>query len=828
MKFQRKKVATALAYALGVSGTVMLAGVAQAADIKVEVTGSNIPRVEGETALPVTVITRQEIDKSGATTAMELLQLVSSNNSLGAVNIANSVGATTLSAQTASLRGLGGGRTLVLLNGHRLDSFAGEIQGVQGVNLAAIPFSAIERVEILKDGASAIYGSDAIGGVINFITRNDYTGVEVTAQYGTPTRSGGGDNWQGSGSFGFGDLSRDRYNVFASLSYQEQKPLDQVERNFSNSSFRESIGLFGLSSNTFPARVTTGGIGVLNNGVPAGSTGCGTSIYVNAPDLGVVGCYYDPSKTPGVEMIPSDKHWNAFGKATFQINSNLQAHVTGLYSRDETRLIIQPGPVSNLFTYGPDDTPSTVTIPVTSPFYPHAAAIAAGVDGQPLNVRYRSFENGLRDTTDTNENGEVIAGLKGSWKNWDWDASGFYAEGKTTEHLNGGFQDYRLLLPLLNSGNVNLFGYNTPDIVQQLRATNFIGDTIDGTSKNYGAALKTSGEIWNLPAGPLALAVGLEARKEELTQNMAEGIQGGYITGYGGQIKDVAGSRNEWAAFGELNIPIIKTLEGAAAVRYDHYSDFGNTTNPKFSLRWQPAKQVLVRGSWGTGFLAPSLYQLFTPNISGVSQPGLTDPIRCPVTQDTGFDCQTQFGVQFGGNRNLKPETSEQVSFGVVLEPMVGTSLSVDWFKIRLANAIVNGISPLTVLGDLGQFGNLVTRGPVDPNFPNLPGRITKIDQTYINLGGEHIQGLDLEARYRSPVQSWGRLTLTMSGTYYTKYDTQNSDGTWTGTVGTALSHRRYRRHPTLQVLHHDRLGPRSMGADRGQLAPDGLHGPAD
>ena len=132
----------------------------------------------------------------------------------------------------------------MLINGHRLDQFAGAIQGVEGgVNLSAIPFAAIERVEILKDGASAIYGSDAIGGVINFITRSDYTGAEVTGQYGAPTRGGGGDQWSGSGSFGFGDLAKDRYNVFGSVSYQEQKPLDQNERNFSNTSYIPSIGV---------------------------------------------------------------------------------------------------------------------------------------------------------------------------------------------------------------------------------------------------------------------------------------------------------------------------------------------------------------------------------------------------------------------------------------------------------------------------------------------------------------------------------------------------------------------------------------------------------
>jgi iron complex outermembrane recepter protein len=281
------------------------------------------------------------------------------------------------------------------------------------------------------------------------------------------------------------------------------------------------------------------------------------------------------------------------------------------------------------------------------------------------------------------------------------------------------------------------------------------------------------------------MAFGLEARKEDLEQNMAEGIQEGFITGYGGQIKSVAGDRKQWAAFTEFNIPIVRTLEGNVAVRYDHYSDFGSTTNPKVSLRWQPTRTVLLRGSYGTGFLAPSLYQLFTPNISGVSQPGLTDPIRCPVTGDTGFDCNTQFGVLFGGNRSLKPEESEQATIGFVLEPIPNASVSIDYFKINLKNSIVNGFSPIAVLNDLGQFGSLVTRAPPEPGS-SLPGRITSILQTYVNVGGVRLQGLDLEGHYRTPIQSWGRISFNVSGTYYLRYDTQQPDNTWLGGVGTA------------------------------------------
>jgi iron complex outermembrane recepter protein len=798
MSFQRKKVSAALACIVGAGAAMAVSGAyAQAVnpdvptntrpefnpEIKVEVTGSNIRRVEGEGALPVQVITRSEIDKSGATNVQELLQTISANTSAGQVVNTQSIGATTLSQQGASLRGLGPARTLVLINGHRLDQFAGAIQGVEGgVNLSAIPFAAIERVEILKDGASAIYGSDAIGGVINFITRSDYTGAEVTGQYGTPTRGGGADQWSGSGSFGFGDLAKDRYNVFGSVSYQEQKPLDQNKRDFSKTSYIPSIGYNTTSSNTFPGNAI--GIGVIHNGHLAAPNECSPSVFF--PDFD--SCRFDPAAANGVEMIGHQKTWNAFGQGRFQINSDWQAYVTGLYAHDEVVNVIQPSPISDGFGFGPDNAPATVLIQPSSPFYPHALAQQAGIDGQPIDVRYRSYENGLRGIKDTSENAQGVVGLKGTFHDWDVDVSGFYARGKTTEDTVSGYEDYRILLPILNSGNVNLFGTNTPEVVSLLQSANFNGNTLNGISTSYGAGAKTSGDVWKLPAGALSVAFGADAGKEKLEQNPAEAIQGGFITGYGGQNKPVTGSRTRWDVFGEVNIPIVKTLEADAQVRYDHYSDFGGTTNPKFTLRWQPTRSVLVRGSYGTGFLAPALFQLFSAQTFGVSQVGLTDPIRCPVTHNQGIDCSAQFPVIFGGNPSLKPEESEQATIGVVVEPFTGASFSIDYFKINMKDEIQNGIAQATILGNLDQFGFLVTRGPPSPDFPNLAGPISAISQTYTNLTAVRLQGLDLEAAYRTPTQSWGRLSFNLNGTYYLRYDNKNPDGTWQGNVGTLLN----------------------------------------
>jgi iron complex outermembrane receptor protein len=788
-----KKLSLALGKALGV-GLAMSVATAPAfaqqtaqTKEKIEVTGSSIKRVEGESALPVTVISRDEIEKSGATTPMELLQLISSNNSLGNVALTSTIGAATNSAQLASLRGLQGAHTLVLINGKRVNGFSGETQGVQGTNLAIIPFSAIERVEVLKDGASAVYGSDAIAGVINFILRSDYKGAEASVFYGAPTRSGGGAQEKYQGAIGFGDLGRDRYNVFLSASYDHQKPLDQKDRSFSNNStdrFLEQLGGFAGSSNTFPGNFTTGGIGIVGH---SGTTCPGpANVFV---DFGI-GCSFDPAQLAGVESIPEDKNTNFFLQGKFQLTPNWQLYAHGLYGEDKNRFRIQGAPISSVFAYGPNgDNLATITAMPDSPFYPHAAAAAAGVDGQPLNVRWRTTPLGPRDTTDTNTGYQIVGGVKGTLADrWDTDISYSYAEGKTTEHTNGGFFLYSRLLPILNSGAIDLTAVNLPaDQLALLHQSDYFADVFTGKASTGMLNAKVSGDLFSLPAGMVAGAVGVDVRKEKLDQTPSAEYVAGDITGYGGSSGAVKGDRNVDAGFLEVNVPLLRSLELDAAVRHDHYSDFGNTTNPKFSLRFQPNRDVLLRTSYGKGFLAPSLYQLDLPQISGVSATGLSDPVRCPVTHNTGIDCVTQFGIVFGGNPQLQPEKSEQFTAGIVFEPTNAFSVSADYFKIRLANGITNGIPIETILGDLATYGNLVHRAAPDPAEGGLPGRITSIDQTYINLGSTHIEGLDLEAHYKLPQYSWGRLRIDISGTYYTRYDFENLDHTYSGFVGTAF-----------------------------------------
>lgn len=769
MRFKMKKVSLVTLQVLGagLAGALLAPpAAAQAPREKIEVTGSNIKRVEGEGPSAIVVLTREEIDRTGATNAYELMHLVASNNSAGNVSFASTIGALTFSANTASLRGLQGGRTLVLLNGKRLNSFSGEVQGVSGVNLTTIPFNAIERVEVLLDGASAIYGSDAVAGVINFIVRKDYRGAEATAYYGAPTRGGGGgEQTTYKGAFGFGDLAKDRYNVFVAAQYDKQDPLEQRARNFSNTSVRLDTGLIGISGTTFPAFVTTGGIG--NPGFP----NCAPSRYF--PDLGER-CFYDPAEQVGVQSIPDLETTNVFAAANFQFGG-MQAYLTGNFMRSVNNFVIQPVPIADVFG-------DPITLQPSSPFYPREAAIRAGVNGQPLNVRWRAVEAGNRDSTDTNEQWQVVAGVKGALRTWDWEASATLNEGTTEQKLNGGFPLRSRIVPLLNSGRVNMFGPNTPAISDEVRATNFVGKVFDGKATATYLDAKVSGEVMNLPSGPLAAAVGVQSGMQEFQQTPAPVLATGDLSGFGGNVLPVNRDRDTYAVFAEVNIPLTKSLEANVAVRHDDYSDFGTTTNPKLGLRWQPTRTLLLRSSYGTGFLAPTLYQLWTPNIQGVSATGLSDPLRCPTTNDT-LDCITQFTVTFGGNANLKPEKSKQYSAGIVFEPTQGMSVSLDWFDMYLRDVIVNGITPAVVLGDLAQYGNLVTRAAPDAAFPNLPGRIINIDQRFINLGGVKIQGIDANIQHAFQPTPVGRFRVSLSGTYFIKYDVQQTDGSYAGFV---------------------------------------------
>ena len=754
---------------------------------RVEITGSSIKRIDAETALPVQVITRDQIQKSGAANVEQLLQTISSISSSGGLSSSSTAGATTGGISAISLHGLTSLRTLVLLNGRRIAPYGIGFTGDSvSVDVNSIPLAAIERVEVLKDGASAVYGSDAIAGVINFILRQEFNGVELTGEYGNTTQ-GGASFKRASGVVGFGSLTSDRFNVMLVASYQKEGSLIGGQRDFAKVGFNAINDT--TSGNTFPANIAAVDGSFAGN--PTAATGCLAPYSVLDPFKAQTACRFDPA--PILELVPASERSSLFAAGKFAITSDIQAYAEASYNQNKIRTIIQPVPISDQFAL-PDTNPlfnvapyngfSTIILSPTSQYYPTAyvQSITGGATPELL-VRYRAAGAGNRDITDISEAPRFVAGVKGTAVGWDFDVAGLYSESKVREQVNNGYPALTKILPILNSGNVNFFGPSTAAVDAALLATNFKGDAFRIKSSLTSLAAKGARDLLTLPAGPLGVALGAEGRKEKYDFSASPEIASGDIAGYGGNFLDVSRTRTVSAVFGEVNVPILKGLEANMAVRYDHYEGVGNSTTPKGSLRWQPIPQLLFRTSWGRGFRAPSLQDLYGPNLSGVTAQGASDPLRCPFTNDVVKDCGTQFPVTTGGNPGLNPEKSKNFTLGTVFEPINNVSVGVDYFRVRLEETIVNGLGSAVILGDPIKYAAQIQRGPVDPAFPNLPGQITNILLTNLNLGITKVSGFDFDVKWRIPAGDLGRFTVNGTATYFNRFDASNLDGSFSGGV---------------------------------------------
>ncbi|MBL8319024.1 MAG: TonB-dependent receptor [Burkholderiaceae bacterium] len=782
---------------VGLLGAMACAAWAQEAQ-RVEITGSSIRRIDAETALPVQVLTREDIARTGAVNVEQLLQTVSAITSSGGITAASVSGATTGGLSSISLRGLSSIRTLVLLNGRRIAPYGVGFTGDSvSVDVNSIPLAAIERVEVLKDGASAVYGSDAIAGVVNFILRRDYAGLELSAQFGD-TSDGGAASRRAGLLWGTGNLERDGFNVMVGVMVQKETALFGRDRAFAASGTNLEAENDTTSGNTFPANFAAadGSFGgSFNPSVP----NCPGPYSSFIPFRSTTSCRFDPA--PLIQLIPEAERASIYGSANLKLGAGLEGYLQASYNRNKQNNIIQPVPLSDQFniplnnplaTLAPYNTftpfpASTILLTSASPFYP--TAFVQGITGgatPDLLVRYRAGESGNRDITDTSESPRLVAGVKGAAAGWDFDAGMLHSKNKLTEKVNDGFPVLSRLMPLLNSGNVNFFGPNTADVVAQIRAANFTGTAFEVVSQLDSVQAKATRDLLQMPDGALALALGVELRHEQYRFDASTEISTGDVSGYGGNFGDTDRSRRVESVFGEVNVPLAKGLEGTAAVRFDRYQGVGNSTTPKLSLRWQVVPQWVLRGSVGKGFRAPSLQDLYLPSQIGVTAPGLSDPIRCPVTGDEVRDCGTQFQILNQGTPTLRPERSVSSTLGTVVEPARDLTIAADYFRINMKDQINNGITPAVILADaasLAKYASLVQRGPVDPAFPALPGPISLIDQSNLNIGRILVAGIDYDARWRLPAGDWGRLTLSTNGTYFHQYDAQNPDGSYTGAI---------------------------------------------
>ena len=804
--FKRTKVSAGLMLAFGGGlGLGALPALAQQQLDRVEITGSSIKRVEAEGALPVQVISREEISRSGVTNTEQLLQTISAVSSSNGVNNATGAGSSTYGVSTVSLRGLGGFRTLVLVNGRRV--VPSPTGSGASVNVNAIPLAAIDRVEILKDGASAVYGSDAIGGVINFILQKNFKGIELGATLGTPTRSGGGQNDKFTIVGGFGDIDKDRFSVTLSASTEREKALFAKDREFaaSGNNFPYTVagatgqgniegafvpGTGSVAGGNWKEGTRVAGFGAspgtgYGNPLAAAGKCADISMFLNPTNTSkaVPFCAFDSAAFVG--LLPKRQADSLSANLVFKVNDAIELFGDGLYSKNVVTQAFQPSPVRRSFLTSDAEFQKQGVDPVlllypNNPNYKTAAdyLTAKGFGnlvGQPLAITSRVFDFGPRTSRDVYEFNRIVAGARGTVFGQDYELAYARSEAKVSGTVPDGYFSQVAYAKIVQGSN----DWNPWSLTQsaafnaKLPAAKYTGSTLEAKSKLDSFDGKLAGDMFALPAGMSQYAVGFQKRKETLSKTPSPALGTGDIAGLGGATAPIDVKRDVNAFYGELNIPVIKGIEAGLAGRNDRYSDVGNSSTYKASLRWQPTSAVVLRASLGTGFRAPTLIDINDPQVVGTSAQ-FTDP-RFPANPNL------QVPQLSGGNPDLKPEKTKQKSLGIVFSPIQSLSVGVDYFRIELKDIISNPSAQEVVSG--------FRRG--DPSYAGLvtldaSGAVDQIKVISTNTGDAKISGVDLTVDYREKF-GFGNVNVSMNGTYFSRYDQTSPGGVLSHKVGTIV-----------------------------------------
>jgi iron complex outermembrane receptor protein len=763
------------------SAALMLAQPAFAQDApiqRVEITGSAIKRIDAETAVPVTVVKMADLKKEGITTIEQVLSNLSvSQSSQGTSQV---VGSGTGGASFADLRGVGANKTLILLNGRRLANNAFDSSAP---DLNMIPFAALEQVQVLRDGASSLYGSDAVGGVINFITKKDYQGGTVTLGADNPQHDGGFANNANIG-YGWGDLDKNGFNIFAMVDHQSQHRIGGTQRDFNT----RYAG--GLSASTSPANYYQAGA----SGNPAGPD-CTTGSHLIPGANG--SCQMTTSSF--VDYIPKSERTTGLVKGTFKINENHELNVELLSTQSKVQSAIAPVPYGGLYInrLRPDGTPNpyypgngTVSngIALDPTFMDIGGSITPGVQPGFVHARWRDLPNGSRADENINKQQRLVVELKGTLAGWDYQTAVSYNENKVKENLHG-YSDGGLISKGVLDGVINVFGDQSADGTALLNSASLSGNIMNAKGTSKTADFKASRDVgdWLNTGHQAGLAVGAQYEHQEFRSAANAPFAEKVIASTGIDPNTLnEGKRNVSAFFSELNVPLLKNLDVTAAFRYDKYSDFGHTTNPKFSFVYRPASALLLRGSYSKGFRAPSLYEINAANSYTNAANTLDDPVNCPggtpiPGKSAAANCGQQFQVLNGGNKNLSPERSKNGTLGVVWEPINNLSLSADYWSIRLTQQISN-LQDFDVLSDPTTFAPYYHRNPsgdlaVDGSQCPNPITCGYLDLRTQNLGDMNTNGVDLSASYKLRTKEYGVFNFAYNGTWVHKYEYQNFKG---------------------------------------------------
>nr|WP_240196814.1 TonB-dependent receptor [Stenotrophomonas lactitubi] len=759
---------------------------------RITVTGSNIPRTNTETPSPVQVVTRQEIDRTGKTTLAEYLQTITAD---GAGSIPKTFGNGFAGGGAGiSLRGLGAGSTLVLLNGRRMATYGLADDGQKVfTDLSTIPLDAVERVEVLKDGASAIYGSDAIAGVVNIILRSDFQGAILRASYGT-SGDGDGDAKKATLTAGTGDLATDGWNAFFSLDVGKTDAIkisDRKNRKWIGTGDTRPWGYDAADSQflggAYLSRGTAGGVG------PNGSVFDDRNVTRDNPAFLVAlpgcanlttipgqtdasaqaqGCLWDPAQQYR-DLTPEEKYINVFGRASFAFGEGGEIYTEIGYSKKETIFSNTPSGAAGTWGYpgGVVTANSGSKATVLGPNHPDNP-----IPGQASRLRYSAWDVGPRVTNNTNEFNRFLVGVKGNWGDWSYDTAYLHS---ATDLVNKrtGFLRYSAVQCALGNpncaGGVWRIGDNANLNSQALY--DYISPTISARAKS-GLDMfdfTVSRSLMDLKGGPLGLAIGTEWRKTSNSLTPQTYTDTGDIIGLGYSAYD--GTQNVYAGYVELSAPVLEQLELSGALRYDKYESGEGKATPKLGVKWTPADWIALRASYAEGFRAPNPAENGDGGLAAFSN--ASDPVRCAI--DAGECTARTVAIITRPNKDLKPEESKSYSVGIVLQPTSSTSLTVDAWQIKRTNEIAQGSTTAAI-----RAGNVVRDINNIGGVPNS-GNILAVNTAYVNANSSRVRGIDTDIRQTFDIGP-GQLEMDLQWSHVLKFERTEGDETvdYAGTHG--------------------------------------------
>lgn len=749
------------------------------------VTGSRIKRLDIEGPSPVLSFSREDVFRTGITDVQQFIRKLP-QNSLSYTNEA--VFGFTPGAAGANLRGLGVEYTLTLVNGRRISPFPiGAGATASFANTQTIPLAAVDRVEVLTDGASAIYGSDAVAGVINYVMRKDFTGFELTTGYlntfetdmATPTVTL------------TGGISSGKASALIFAEWQSRNAVYRRDRDWSRSSDYSSRG--GLNLLTFGGQQPYGNTAYIR---AVSATGVASGpVYSTQPTpyttqqllLNVPGtAAYDSAVTDpntAASFSPETDRYSLASTFDYRLGDRVTWFADLGYTRVKTVNAVHP---VALDSFG--ETVAGVgnlVVPAANPYNPLGVNRTDG--GTPTDVRiwYRMTPFGNRVSNVTNNSLRMLTGLKGTlFSDWSWESAAAYMSEESLNYDTGHTvraQLRNVLRGTTAATALNVFGAFSgapAETGQQALRDRAAGTrTLDAKYDMWlydASATGTLAEVWGRKIG---FAGGAEQRREKITQQRDSATANGEITASGGG-SNLRGNRDATSLFAEISVPVTKRIEVQVAGRHEDFSDFGTAFKPKIAASYRPTPWALVRSSYAEGFRAPALIQLFSAQNISFQGGAVVDPHRRNPENPAQAAVYTSLRTVSGGNPNLEPEESRSYYGGIVIEPRGGIlknlSFSVDWANIYIYDRIDR---PSVAVSMNQNDPAVVIRAPAtaEDRARNQPGEVTEIRLTFQNLSKRVTESLDFGVNYRLNTETLGRFDFEWRGSWLYKFVTQSS-----------------------------------------------------